>query len=102
MAYQVIITPQAENDLESIALHIAENSIPRAIAFVEKLRSKIHDLRENPARFQKFNRFRRFVYGNYIVAYTIDDDRGCVNIVLVCEGHRDWMNVLREWSEPEG
>ena len=44
----VVITAEAESDLEQIAAHIAEQSIEIALNFVQKLRGKCESLADAP------------------------------------------------------
>ena len=44
----VVVTAEAESDLEQIATHIAEQSIEIALNFVQELRGKCESLADAP------------------------------------------------------
>jgi plasmid stabilization system protein ParE len=44
----VVVTAEAESDLEQIAIHIAEQSIEIALNFVQELREKCESLADAP------------------------------------------------------
>jgi toxin ParE1/3/4 len=92
----VFVSPEAEEDLESIAAYIAQKDPRRAINFVAKIKQKISLLSEVPG----LGRPRRDIAPNmrsiavppYVVFYR--RSRVEVSIVRVVHGRRDLRNVF--------
>jgi plasmid stabilization system protein ParE len=69
----VVVTAEAESDLEQIATHIAEQSIEIALNFVQELREKCESLADAPRGYPLVPRhehlgIRRRPFGNYLTA----------------------------------
>lgn len=72
----VVISDEAEADLERIADHIAENNPARALSFVKELRSRCESLADMAEAFPLVPRFgranvRRRIYGSYLIFYRV-------------------------------
>ena len=70
----VVITDEAERDLETIGDNIAKDSPLRAISFVRELRERCEGLVDMPYAFPLVPRYescgiRRRVHGNYLIFY---------------------------------
>lgn len=93
----VVITAEAEADLESIGDHIAEASPERAISFVQELRQCCEGLAELSERFPVVPRYehggiRRRVHGNYLIFYRIGVDT--IDVIHVLHGAMDYERAL--------
>ena len=67
---QLLITPQAEQDLEVIGDYIAQDNPVRASSFIVKLREQCHKICLNPVGFRQrlelSDDLRSCAYGNYV------------------------------------
>ena len=93
----VVITAEAEADLERIGDHIAEASPERAITFIQEIRQRCEELADLPKRFPLVPRYenggiRRRVHGNYLVFYRIGVDT--IDVVHVLHGAMDYEPML--------
>ena len=93
----VVITHEAEADLEHIADTIALDNPLRALSFVQELRERCERLSEFPKAFPLVPRYehtgiRRRVHGNYLIFYHVHDET--VDVLHVLHGARDYEPVL--------
>jgi len=92
----VFVSPEAEEDLESIAAYIAQEDPQRAISFVAKIKRKISMLSEVPGlgrpRQDIAPNLHSIVVPPYVVFYR--RMRGEVSIVRIVHGRRDLRNVF--------
>ena len=89
---KVVITRQAETDLENIADFIAIDSRSRALSFVQELRQSCESLADVPHAFPLIPRYehfgvRRRVHGNFLILFRIRSDT--VEVLHVVHGTRD-------------
>lgn len=94
---RVVITAEAEADLESIADWIAEHNPARALSFVRELRQECDALADAPEGYILVPRFehsgvRRRPYGNYLIFYCIVEDR--IDVLHILHGARDYEPIL--------
>jgi addiction module RelE/StbE family toxin len=93
----VVITAEAESDLERIGDYIAQDSPHRALSFVQEIRQRCDRIAEAPKGFPLVPRYenfgvRRCVYGNYLIFYRIIDDT--IEVLHVLHGATDYEPVL--------
>jgi toxin ParE1/3/4 len=93
----VVLTAEAEADLESIGDYIAANNPDRAVTFVRDLRDQCEGLAEMATAFSLVPRYenhgiRRRVFANYLIFYRIDGDR--VSVLHVLHGAMDYASLL--------
>jgi plasmid stabilization system protein ParE len=93
----VVLTPEAEFDLETIAQYIARDSLTTALSFVHELREKCLGLAEAPRGYPLVPRYehlgiRRRPFGNYLIFYRIGVD--AIEILHVLHGARDYEILL--------
>jgi len=96
---RVVLTHQAEKDLEEIDAWVARENPRRAAEFLRELRVSCRCLSDNPERFQLVDRhksesIRRRVHG----AYWIEGDQ--VTILRVLHGARDYEPLLFPGDHP--
>jgi plasmid stabilization system protein ParE len=73
---KVVLTFQAQADLQQIADYIAADNPVRALTFVQELRGRCESLADMPQAFPLVPRYeqhgiRRRVYGNVLIFYQI-------------------------------
>ena len=100
---RVLLTDQAEADLEEIADWIARDSPLRAISYVRELRASCHGLSNDPERFQLVDRsrsrqVRRRVHGAHLIFYRIAQDQ--VVVLRILHGAREYEPLLFPKDEP--
>lgn len=93
----VVLTAEAESDLESIGDYIAQDNPGRALSFIRDLREQCEALAEFPNRFPLVPRYeakgvRRRMFGNYAIFYRTDADR--VVVLHVLHSARDHEAIL--------
>jgi plasmid stabilization system protein ParE len=84
MAYQVILSPTAENDLDGIVAYIARDNGAAAERLGLDLLDAALALAELPRRSRPFwrnGRIRRIVHGNYLIVYRLNEAEKTVEIL---------------------
>jgi len=94
-------TAASQDDLDSIALYIAEQSGSRVVAehFTGELRAKCRDLARLPGRLGRSRSelrpdMRSFAYKSYLISFRYAGET--VEIVNVVESHRDIAALFRD------
>jgi addiction module RelE/StbE family toxin len=93
----VLITRQAEADLERIGDYIAQDNPRRAISFIGELIEQCERLAETPHGFSLVPRYehtgvRRRPYGNYLIFYRVGENR--IEILHILNGAQDFESIL--------
>jgi toxin ParE1/3/4 len=93
----VVLTAEAEADLEQIATYIAAQSVQTALNFVQELREKCGSLADAPRGYPLVPRYehlgiRRRPFGNYLIFYRVGPD--VIEVVHVLHGARDYEPLL--------
>ncbi len=93
----VVITDEAEADLERIGDVIANANPARAMSFVWELRQCCEGLSDMPERFQLVPRYegagiRRRVHGNYLIFYRVGAET--IDVLHVLHGAMDYERLL--------
>ena len=105
MAYEILISPAARNDLFEIYQYIAEdlNAVQSAIGQLERLERAIYSLDELPERYPRYDRepwfsrnLRIMPVDNYVVFYLPNKDGQEVAVLRVIYGGRDLQKQLGE------
>lgn len=94
---KVVITAEAEADLEAIGDYIAADSARRAVYFVRELRERCLRLEDEARAFPLVPRYesrgvRRRVYGPYLIFYRIAPE--AIEILHILNGSRDYGPIL--------
>ena len=94
---KVVLTAEAESDLERIADYIAKDNPVRARSFLLELRDKCLELADMPLAFQLVPRYERFgvrrrVHGSYLIFYRVEGRQ--VVILHVLHGAMDYATLL--------
>lgn len=103
MGYKLIVTQSANQDLDEILTYLVRDlAAPKAaLDFVTELEARYTALADNPliyelSRNERLLRkgYRRFIIGNYVVPYTVSEDRREVIIARIIYGKRDFEKWL--------
>lgn len=103
--YEIIITPDAEEDLRQLRDYIAGTLEPpiTARAFLHMMRGEIQTLKEMPERSRLVDQepwhsrgVRKLFVKNFIVYYRVAEDASRVYVMNVIYGKRDQLKALRE------
>jgi toxin ParE1/3/4 len=94
---RVLLSAEAERDLETIADFIAADNPQRAVTFLREMREKCLGLSEMPERFPLVPRYeaigvRRRVHGQYLIFYRVAGD--AVIILHVLHGAQNYEAIL--------
>jgi plasmid stabilization system protein ParE len=97
----VVLTAEAESDLENIAKYIARDSVTAALSVVNELREKCLALADAPRGYPLVPRYehlsiRRRPFGKYLIFYRIGAEP--IEVIHVLHGARDYEALL----SPEG
>ena len=93
----VVITDEADSDLEHIGDAIAEDNPRRSASFVRELVRRCEGLIDMPRRFallpsHEHTNIRRLVHGEYLIFYRIDAD--AVHILRILNHSMDYERIL--------
>ncbi|SON58437.1 putative plasmid stabilization protein (plasmid) [Hartmannibacter diazotrophicus] len=93
----VVITEEAEADLERIGDYIAADNPRRAVAFVQELADRCHRLADMPRAYPLVPRYeqkgvRRRPYGEYLIFYRIGAE--AVDVLHILNSAQDYEAIL--------
>lgn len=93
----VVITAEAEADLENIGDFIAEDNPRRAVSFVNELIEACERLADIPRGYPLVPRYeasgiRRRVFGEYLIFYRVAAEQ--IDVLHVLNGARDYDAIL--------
>lgn len=98
--YEIEFTEDARDEIREIYEYISENLVNESAAkrLMRKMRDSVMDLAESPkiyAKIEKKDRmkreFRRMVVDNFIVLYTIDEEKKTIYISHMYYGRRNYL-----------
>lgn len=94
---KVVLTAEAQDDLESIGNHIAKDNPARARSFVRELIETVRLIGGTPQGFPLIPRYahlgiRRRTHGNYLIFYRVEKAK--VSIIHILHGVRDYEALL--------
>jgi toxin ParE1/3/4 len=93
----VVITAEAETDLEQIAAYVAERSPQAALKLIRELRDRCESLADAPRgyplvpRYEQFG-IRRRPFGSFLIFYRVAAE--AIEVVHVLHGARDYEPLL--------
>jgi len=102
MMFKVLLTKDAEHDLEDLYEYIARHDAPEKAAYVfgkiEEMLSRLADLPERgivPKELQQLgiNEFREVFFKPYRIVYRILNNN--VYVLLIVDGRRDMQSLLQ-------
>jgi toxin ParE1/3/4 len=93
----VVVSAEAESDLEQIATYIADRNAEAALHFIQELREKCESLSDAPREYPLVPRYehlgiRRRPFGNYLIFYRVGAD--IIEVVHILHGARDYELLL--------
>jgi toxin ParE1/3/4 len=93
----VLVTAEAEADLEQIATYVAEQSPQSALKLVRELRERCESLADAPRGYPLVPRYerlgiRRRPFGHFLIFYRVGAD--AIEIVHILHGARDYEPLL--------
>jgi plasmid stabilization system protein ParE len=93
----VVVTTEAESDLETIAKYIARDSATTALSFVRELQEKCLTLADAPRGYPLVPRYehlgiRRRSFGNYLIFCRVGADT--IDVLHILHGARDYESLL--------
>ena len=103
--YNLIILPEAQQDIRNIVLYIARNlAAPQvALNLQEEIQKCINSLSEMPKRYKtvdqqpwKDSGVRRIIIKNYYVYYVVDDKSMTVKIIAVIYTRMNQENQMSD------
>ena len=98
--YEIEFTEDARDEIREIYEYISKNLVNENAAkrLMRKMRKSVLDLAEFPQKFVKIEKkdrmkreFRRMVVDNFIVLYTIDEDKKTIYISHMYYGRRNYL-----------
>ena len=98
--YEIEYTEDARDEIREIYEYISKNLVNENAAkrLMRKMRKSVLDLAESPKIYVKTEKkdrmkreFRRMVVDNFIVLYTIDEDKKTVYISHMYYGKRNYL-----------
>jgi len=93
----VVVSGEAEADLDRIADYISEQSINAALNFVHELRAKCQSLADAPRAYPLVPRYehlgiRRRRFGSYLIFYRVGSE--AIEVLHILHGARDYEPLL--------
>lgn len=103
MAYKIIVTQKAEQDLDAILAYIVQElcNLPAAVKLMDAIRERYDLLAENPCMYPlcqspilKKCPYRKAVLEGYLLIYRADDTRQCVYIERLFSQLEEYLEKL--------
>ncbi|HEY0469148.1 MAG TPA: type II toxin-antitoxin system RelE/ParE family toxin [Polyangiaceae bacterium] len=93
----VVITAEAEADLEQIAVYVAEQSPQSALKLIRELRERCETLADAPRGYPLMPRYehlgiRRRPFGRFLIFYRVS--REAIEVIHILHGARDYDALL--------
>ena len=97
MKYRVVYLDEAKLDLKDIVAYLAQYYKSTARAFKEKVAERVNALKEWPLMCQVYALdpyFRQMVVGDYLLFYSVDEEKRLVAIHRIVHQKRDASKVI--------
>lgn len=93
----VVITAEAEADIEQIATYVADHSPQSALSLVRNLRARCESLADAPRGYPLVPRYeelgiRRRPFGNFLIFYRVRAE--AIEVIHILHGARDYERLL--------
>jgi plasmid stabilization system protein ParE len=93
----VVLTAEAESDLQTIAEYVAQDSVTAALGLVHELRKKCFAFAEAPRGYPLVPRYehhgiRRRPFGSYLIFYRVGAK--AIEVVHILHGARDYEPLM--------
>ena len=99
--YEIEFTEDCRDEIREIYKYISEKLIEKEAAkrLMQKMRKTVMDLAESPRLYAKIEKkdkmernFRRIVVNNYVILYTIDENKKSIYISHMYYGGRNYLD----------
>ena len=103
MAYRIVRTAKADEQLRDIVLYRAEvaGNAEAALEFLDRLKQKIDRLADFPesGSFPRYGAlrargYRVLIAEKHLVFYKVDEERRIVIVYAIVDGRRDYLNLI--------
>ena len=103
MAYRIVLTAKADEQLRDIVLYRAEvaGNAEAALEFLDRLKQKIDRLADFPesGSFPRYGAlrargYRVLIAEKHLVFYKVDKERRMVIVYAIVDGRRDYLNLI--------
>ena len=103
MKYKLFITDEADADIDEILHYIADtlSNKKAATAFADELDHQYEQLMDHPYLFEESRDtklrkvgYRRFIVGNYVGLYLVDEEKHSVTIARIFYGRRNYSKYI--------
>ena len=103
MAYRIVLTAKADEQLRDIVLYRAEvaGNAEAALEFLDRLKQKIDRLADFPesGSFPRYGAlrargYRVLIAEKHLVFYKVDKERKMVIVYAIIDGRRDYLNLI--------
>lgn len=103
MAYRIVRTAKADEQLRDIVLYRAEvaGNAEAALEFLDRLKQKIDRLADFPesGSFPRYGAlrargYRVLIAEKHLVFYKVDEERKMVIVYAIVDGRRDYLNLI--------
>jgi toxin ParE1/3/4 len=93
----IVITAEAEADLDQIATYVAAQSSASALKIVRELRERCESLLDAPRGYPLVPRYehlgvRRRPFGRFLIFYRVSDHT--IEVIHILHGARDYERLL--------
>ena len=98
--YEIEFTEDARDEIREIYEYISKSLVNENAAkrLMRKMRKSVLDLAESPQIFVKIEKkdrmkreFRRMVVDNFVILYTIDDDKKIICVAHMYYGRKNYL-----------
>ena len=103
MAYRIVLTAKADEQLRDIVLYRAEvaGNAEAALEFLDRLKQKIDRLADFPesGSFPRYGAlrargYRVLIAEKHLMFYKVDKERKMVIVYAIVDGRRDYLNLI--------
>jgi plasmid stabilization system protein ParE len=97
MKYRVTYLDEARQDMKDIAVYLSQFYPGTARNFASKLKKQVRGLKDMPYTYQAYEDdpyFRRMVVDDYLLFYSVDEERHLVDIHRIFHASRDVSRQL--------
>ena len=110
MMYDVKIAESAQLDMRMIYKYIADTLMESIVAEEQytRIETAVYSLEQMPERFRRYEKepwrsrnLRVMPVDNYIVFYTVDNEKRVVNVVRIMYGKRDTARELEDMARQD-
>jgi plasmid stabilization system protein ParE len=97
MSYRLTYLDESKQDMRDIAAYLSQFYASTARNFSAKLKKQARMLKTQPYMYQAYEEdpyFRRMVIDDYLLFYSVDDERQLVDIHRIIHASRDINKIL--------